>query len=204
MNGGKREPHEERTLIVLKPDAVQRSLVGEIVKRLEQTGLKLVAMKMLRATEDQCTRHYEKDDEWFQTKGANIVKDLEAHGRPVEKEAIEYGRDIIRLMVKYMTASPVLAMVIEGNEAVAVAKKLAGSTEPKTSDVGTIRGDYTIDSYAHAAYEDRGVRNLVHCSDSVAEAEREIPIWFTEEEIMRYVTAGERIMYDVNFDSKPE
>lgn len=199
-----REPHEERALIVLKPDTIQRSLVGEIVGRLERVGLKITAMKMLIPTEEQLIKHYNKDDEWFQKKGANIVKDLESHGRPVEKEAIEYGRDIIRLMVTYMTAAPCVALIVQGNQAVAVAQKLTGSTEPTTSDVGTIRGDFTIDSYAHSSYENRGVRNLVHCSDSVEEAEREIALWFNDEEVLDYVTAQERIMYDVNFDGKKD
>jgi nucleoside-diphosphate kinase len=199
-----RKPHQERTLVILKPDAVQRSLMGEIVKRFEQVGLKFTAMKMLVPTDEQLERHYNKDDEWFLSKGERIVNDLKAHGLPVEKEPIEYGRDIIKLMVKYMTAAPVLAMIVEGNAAIAVATKLGGSTEPATSDVGTIRGDYTIDSYPHASFENRGVRNLIHCSDSVEEAEREIALWFDESEIMDYVTAQERIMYDVDFDGITE
>ncbi len=104
-----------------------------------------------------------------------------------------------------MSASPVVAMVWEGNQAVAVIKKLVGSTEPASSDVGTLRGDYTVDSYSHAAYEDRAVRNLIHCSDMVDEAEREIALWFTEEsDVMNYVTAQEAIMYDVNLDGHGE
>lgn len=199
-----RQPHQERTLVILKPDAIQRSLMGEIVKRFEQVGLKFTAMKMLLPTEDQLIKHYNKDDAWFLSKGERIVADLKAHGLPVDKEPIEYGKDIINLMVKYMTAAPVLAMIVEGNEAVRVAAKLAGSTEPATSDVGTIRGDYTIDSYGHASFENRGVRNLIHCSDSVIEAEREIALWFEEDDIMRYATAQERIMYDVDFDGITE
>jgi nucleoside-diphosphate kinase len=195
-----REPHQERTFVILKPDTVQRSLMGEVIKRFEQTGLKCTAMKMFVADEARLFKHYNKDDAWFLKKGANIVENLKTHGKPVEKEPIEYGKDIIRANAQYMSAGPVVAMVWEGNQAVAVIKKIVGSTEPSTSDVGTIRGDFTIDSYAHSAYEDRAVRNLIHCSDEPAEAEREIELWMKEEEIMNYVTAQERIMYDVNFD----
>ena len=195
-----RQPHQERTLVLLKPDAVQRSLVAEIVKRVEQVGLKIVAMKMFVPTEEKLMEHYNKDDAWFLSKGERIVKEREEMGLPVEKEAIEYGKDIIRKMVTYMTAAPVVGFIVEGNQSIAVVTKLVGPTEPATSDVGTIRGDYTIDSYAHANIEERGVRNLIHCSDAVEEAEREIKLWFTEDEIMEYVTAQERIMYDVNFD----
>jgi nucleoside-diphosphate kinase len=103
-----------------------------------------------------------------------------------------------------MTAGPVVAMILEGNKAVSMVTKVVGTTEPSTSDVGTIRGDYTLDSYSHATFENRAVRNLVHQSESPAEAEREIAIWFNDSEVMNYVTAQERIMYDVNFDGTKE
>jgi len=201
----KKYPHQERTFVILKPDTAQRSLMGEVIGRFEKTGLKCTAMKMFMADEARLFKHYNKDDVWFLSKGENIVKSLEAQGRPVDKEPIEYGKDIIRANAKYMSASPVVAMVWEGNQAVAVIKKLVGSTEPASSDVGTLRGDYTVDSYSHAAFEDRAVRNLIHCSDMVEEAEREIAIWLTDEsEVMKYKTAQESIMYDINFDGKPE
>lgn len=200
----KKHPHQERTFVILKPDTVQRSLIGEVVKRFEQTGLKCTAMKMFVPDEESLLKHYHKSEEWFLKKGTNIVNDLMAQNLPIEKEPIEYGRDIIRTVVKYMTAGPVIAMVLEGNQAVAVVTKIVGTTEPSTSDVGTIRGDYTIDSYGHASYENRAVRNLIHCSDAVSEAEREIAIWFDEDEIMNYSTAQERIMYDINNDGTPE
>lgn len=200
----KKYPHQERTFVILKPDTVQRSLIGEVIKRFEKTGLKCTAMKMFVPTEEKLIQHYNKSEEWFLKKGTNVVNDLMAQGLPIEKEPIEYGRDIIRTIVKYMTAAPVIAMVWEGNQAVNVVTKLVGTTEPSTSDVGTVRGDYTIDSYGHASFENRAVRNLVHCSDAVSEAEREIAIWFTEDEIMKYTTAQERIMYDVNLDGSKE
>lgn len=179
----------------MKTDAVQRSLVGEIIKRFEQTGLKIVAMKMLNAEESQLLDHYNKDDAWYEKKGNGIVEDLKNMGKPVEKEAIEYGKDIIRTIVKYMQESPIVAIVLEGNQATAVVTKIVGTTEPTTSDVGTIRGDYTLDSFAHATYENRAVRNLVHQSESPAEAEREIAIWFDDGEIMEYTSAQEHILY---------
>lgn len=198
-----RQPHQERTFVMLKPDAVQRGLIGDIIKRFEATGLKCSALKMFDADEERLFKHYNKDEAWFLKKGTGIVENLEKQGLPVEKEAIEYGKDIIRANANFMMSAPVVAMVWEGNQAAAVIKKLVGSTEPSTSDVGTVRGDYTVDSYAHAAVEDRAVRNLIHCTDpedGPEEAEREIALWFDEAEIMGYTTAQERIMYDVNFD----
>lgn len=197
-------PHQERSLVLLKPDTVQRSLVGEVIKRFENTGLKISAMKMIVPTEAQLLTHYNKDDAWYQRKGEGIVVELTEQGKEITKEPAEYGRDIILTIVRYMTAAPVVAMILEGNKAVSVVTKIVGTTEPSTSDVGTIRGDYTLDSYSHATFENRAVRNLVHQSESPEEAEREIAIWFNDSEVMNYVTAQERIMYDVNFDGTKE
>lgn len=199
-----RKPHEERTLVILKPDTVQRSLIGEVIRRFERTGLKFTAMKMFVPTEKDLMTHYNKDEAWFLKKGNRIIEDLTSHNLPVEKDALEYGKDIIRTIVHYMTAAPVIALVLEGNQAVAVVTKLVGTTEPSTSDVGTIRGDYTVDSYGHSSYENRAVRNLIHCSESPEEAEREIAIWFKDDEIMQYVTAQERIMYDIDLNGSNE
>jgi nucleoside-diphosphate kinase len=190
----------ERTFVMMKPDAVQRSLIGEVIGRFERVGLKMVGIKMVVADEKRLWDHYNKDDAWFESKGARIVENRKAAGLPVEKEAIEYGRDIIGALVKYMTAGPVVQMVWQGNQAVAVVTKLVGSTEPATSDVGTIRGDYTTDSYALSNIDDRAVRNLIHCSDEVGTAEREIGLWFTEDELIKYRTIQEQILLDVNLD----
>jgi len=197
-------PKKERTLVILKPDAVQRGLVGEIIKRIEQTGLKLVALKLALASEDQLWQHYNKDEEWFIKKGKRIIEDRQAAGLSVDKEALEYGKDIIAALIKFMTASPVIPMVWEGNQAVGIVKKLVGSTEPLGSEAGTIRGDYTLDSYALASFDDRAVRNLIHCSDIVEEAEREISLWFNPEELLNYRLIAEQILYDVNLDGLKE
>lgn len=197
-------PKKEKTFVILKPDAVQRGLMGEIINRFERAGLKMIALKMIMATEQQCWDHYNKNEEWFLKKGANIIKNREDLGMPVEKDAMEYGKDIIRALVKFMTAGPIVPMIFEGNQAVGIVKKLVGGTEPLTSEVGTIRGDYTLDSYELSSYDDRAVRNLIHCSDMSEEAEREIKIWFDESEILSYRLVSEGILYDINLDGIKE
>ena len=194
----------ERTLVILKPDAVQRGLIGEVINRIEKTGLKLVALKMTMATEDQLWVHYNKDDAWFLKKGEMALKEREAAGMSIDKEAIEYGKDIVRALVKFMTCGPIVPMIFEGNQAAGIVKKLVGSTEPLSSDAGTLRGDYTIDSYGLANVDERAVRNLIHCSDPAEDANREIPIWFQPEEILSYRLIAEQILYDVNLDSIKE
>lgn len=197
-------PKKERTFVILKPDAIQRGLIGEIINRFEKSGLKLIALKMIMATEDQCWQHYNKDEEWFLKKGANIIKNRQDLNLPVEKEAIEYGKDIVRALVKFMTVSPIIPMIFEGNQAVGIVKKIVGGTEPLTSAVGTIRGDYTLDSYELSSFDNRAVRNLVHCSDQPLEAEREISLWFKNNEIINYRLIAEEILYDVNLDGLSE
>ena len=191
---------KKRSFVILKPDTVQRSLIGELISRLERTGLKMTAMKMILATEDQCWKHYNKNEEWFLSKGERVVENRQKAGLAIEKDAIEYGRDIIRALVNFMTCGPIIVMIFEGNQAIGIVKKIVGGTEPLSSDVGTIRGDFTLDSYELSNLDNRAVRNLIHCSDEVAEAEREISLWFSPEEIIKYRLISEQILYDVNLD----
>ncbi len=196
----KMHPKYERTFVILKPDAVQRTLMGEVLKRIERTGLKAVGMKMIVATRDQAAAHYGKDDAWCEKVGGRIIGDIEREGGKAEKSALLYGQEILNGLLGFLTSSPIVIMAFEGNQAVGVVKKLVGGTEPLTSDVGTIRGDFTSDSYEIAGIDVRAVRNLVHCSDQVSEAERELKVWFKEGELIKYTHVGERMLYDVNMD----
>ncbi len=191
---------KQKTFVLIKHDGVQRSLIGEIVKRIERTGLKIVAMKMFVPDRERAIVHYGKDDVWCQEKGQRIVDNLKKEGKEPQKSAVEYGRDIVEALLKYITLGPVVALVIEGNESVGIVKKLVGGTEPLTSDVGTIRGDLTLDSYDASNMQGRAVRNLIHCTDKPEEAEKEINIWFKPEEIISYRLIQEQILYDVNID----
>jgi nucleoside-diphosphate kinase len=195
------QSHKEQTFVIVKPDGVQRNLIGEIVKRFERSGLKLAAMKMVVPGEEKLLKHYSKDDTWYTDKGNKVVQNLEKRGLKPEKPAIEYGKDIIRALVSFMSSGPAVMMVWEGNQAMAVVKKLVGDTEPTTSDIGTIRGDYTLDSYAKANEDNRAVRNLIHCTDpadGAGESKREIGIWFDSSEIINYRHVQEAILYDPN------
>lgn len=166
-----KHPKEERTFVAIKPDGIQRSFVGEIIKRLERVGLKLVALKMLVAKEEQINKHYSKLDE-----------------------------KIRRHLVKYMTSGPIVAMVWQGAHSVKLVRKIIGGTEPISSDVGTIRGDFVLDSFAVSDTDGRAVRNLIHASGNIEEAEEEIKHWFSPQEIVSYRLVVEEILYDVNLD----
>jgi nucleoside-diphosphate kinase len=194
-------PKKEQTYVMVKPDGVQRSLVGEVISRIERTGLKLVALKMLVPTREQSAEHYGKDDAWCEKVGARTIESMKTAGAEPKKTALEYGREVLEGLYDFLTAGPVVAMVWEGNQAVGVVKKIVGGTEPLSSDVGTIRGDLTVDSYEIANIDGRAVRNLIHCSDEKEEAKREIAIWFSsDKDVVSYKHINERMLYDVNLD----
>ena len=193
-------PKKERSFVAIKHDGVQRSLVGEIIGRIERTGLKIVALKMFVPDMKRAVEHYGKDDVWYESKGKRMIETLKANGETPTKNAIEYGKEIIQHVLKYITAGPIVAMVVEGNQAVGIVKKLVGGTEPLTSDVGTIRGDYTLDSYNLTDVDGRAIRNLIHCTDKIEEAEKEINLWFLPDELINYRSIQEQILYDVNLD----
>ena len=194
-------PKEERTLVIIKPDGIQRSLVGEIIKRYERVGLKLVGMKMLVPQENKVEQHYLLDPEWKRKVGEKAIESYQKKGmEPPSKNPIEVGDRVVAGLKKYLTAGPVVAMVWEGAHAVEIVRKLTGGTEPRSSDVGTIRGDFVLDSYQMGDSDGRAVRNLIHASGSVQEAEAEIAHWFAKEELVNYKIVQEKILYDVNLD----
>ncbi len=194
-------PKKERTLVVLKPDALQRTLIGEIIGRYEKMGLKLTAIKMLVPKADFIEKHYTLDPQWRTVTGLKTIKGYQDKGlTPPSMDPLEITAKILKGLITYMTAGPVVAMVWEGAHAVKIVRKMTGSTEPLSSDVGTIRGDYVLDSYQMSDVDSRAVRNLVHASGSVAEAEMEIPHWFDANEITNYKLIAEQMLYDVNLD----
>lgn len=179
----------ERTLVILKPDAVRRGLVGEIISRFERAGLKIVAMKMVWARPEDVERFYPSSDEWYSSAGSKLLRSyrelgIDPKSRLGTDDPVELGKLIKRRLVEYMTSGPIVVMVLAGNRAVEVVRKLVGPTAPHSAPPGTIRGDFSIDSPDLAAEEGRVVFNLVHASDSVQEAEREIAFWFRREEII--------------------
>jgi len=194
-------PKSERTFVAVKPDGVQRSLIGEMISRLEKVGLKLVAMKMLVADEAHIEKFYTLDPNWRRVTGEKTIQGYISKGlKPPIDDPLKVTEVILRNLKKYMASGPVIVMVWEGAHAVKIVRKLVGGTEPLTSDIGTIRGDYVLDSYSMSDADNRSVRNLIHASGSVEEANGEIEHWFTPEEVINYRLVQEEIIYDVNLD----
>ena len=193
---------KEQTLVVVKPDGVQRGLIGEIIQRYERAGLKLMALKFLIPTPDMIQQHYLVDPGWIVKRGTKTIQAYKDKGLvPPETDPQKSGQNVLDVLKKYLSSGPVVAMVWRGMNAVKIVRKITGdSAEPLSNDVGTIRSDFTIDSYAAADTDGRAVRNLVHNSGSTEDAEKEIALWFKPEELIEYRLINESILYDVNLD----
>jgi len=160
----------EQTLVLFKPDALQRGLVGEILTRFERVGLRIVGTKMLAPDSQHYYKHYEE------------IGTLKTRA----------GDKIFDITLQMMSEGPVIAMVFEGVEAVALVRKMVGATEPKSSAPGTIRGDYSHMSYGYADNEEKGIPNLIHASGDSEEAVKEIAHWFTDDELFDYEALHEK------------
>jgi nucleoside-diphosphate kinase len=191
-------PKTERTLVIIKPDGVQRTLIGEIIQRYERVGFKLQGMKLLVPTPEKARDHYMVGgEEWLESVGTKAAAAYEKKGmKSPFATPRENGMAILETNAKYLSAGPVVAMVWQGAHAVEVMRKITGGTEPRSSDVGTIRGDFMLDSYMMADTDGRSIRNLIHASGSPEEAEKEIPIWFDKSEIFEYRLLQEAILYE--------
>jgi nucleoside-diphosphate kinase len=174
----------EKTFLMIKPDGIKRGLVGEIFYRLERVGLKLVAARMILATEKQAKENYPGTADWMIKMGEKTLANYNSNIEAVEKDlgtsnALEIGTNIYEALVRYLTEGPVIITVWEGNHAVKVVEKIVGRTDPTTADLGSIRSDYGFDSAQFAVKSGRIVfRTLIHRSDSAEEAKREIEHWF--------------------------
>jgi nucleoside-diphosphate kinase len=162
--------HIERTLILFKPDAVQRGVIGEILTRFERVGLKIVGTKMISPDRDHYYKHYEEIGQVITRRGEKVFDNV----------------------LDTMNEGPVIAMVLEGIEAVELVRKLVGSTEPKSSAPGTIRGDFSHMSYGYGDAQDKGIPNLIHASGDKDDAAKEIPHWFSDAELFDYSVLNEK------------
>ncbi len=194
------DPRHERTLILIKPDGIQRALSGTILARFEQVGLKIVGLKMARAQRGVLERHYPADEGWVRTVGGKTREAFESYGLDVRTmmgtdDPAEIGRQVRGWLIDFMQTTPVIAAVLEGVHAVSVARKIVGKTLPVFAEPGTIRGDFSADAPTVANAGRRPVRNLIHASGTVEEAEHEIALWFAPGELHAYRRADEEVMF---------
>ena len=178
----------EQTLILIKPDGVKRQLIGEIIKRFEESNLKVCALKMTWPDKELAEKHYPLDEEWAKQAFEKTKKVAEEEGRKLEfSDHLEFGETLQKWLVDFITESPIIAMTIKGPNAIISVRKIVGATEPCKADLGTIRKDFASEeSYEKANSAKRCLRNLIHASDSIENAEREINVWFLDNEVHKY------------------
>lgn len=186
---------KEKTLVLIKPDGVQRGLVGEILARFEKCGLKIVGMKMMYPTEKLAGDHYIADENWLQTVGEKQKEAYAKKGISIDAPERELGLKVRDQLIDFLTMSPIMAFVLEGHNAVKHVRKMVGSTSPADAAPGTIRGDFSFDSYALADVSKRPIQNLIHASGEIEEAQREIPLWFEKSEIHEWDRIDESLLY---------
>ena len=186
----------ERTLAIIKPDGIQRGLVGEIVGLFEKAGLKIVGMKLVWPDKKLVGEHYADDEDYLTGVGEKALVNAKEKGVEMKETALEIGQRVRESNIRYISTGPVLAFVLEGNTAVQSVRNMIGGTNPLTADIGTIRGDLTIDDFMQSDAESRSVRNLMHASGDVDEANREIPLWFEKSELFEYQTVMDKVLHD--------
>lgn len=190
----------ERTLVVLKPDAVQRGIVGDLIARFEKTGLKIIGVKMFVPPKSLLDEHYPASrTEFVKGLGERTLEsyaeagiDATQHFKDVDP--LKIGHEVRNWLVDFMTSAPVLAMVLEGPHAIEIVRKIRGHTLPQKANPGTITGDYSFDSSGFANTGKRPIRNLVHASGNIEEAEFEIDLWFKPKELFEYDTIHHKFM----------
>jgi len=193
-------PKEEKTVLIIKPDGVKRGLVGEIISRIEKRGLKIIALQMIWAEKEQIDNHYPKDEAWIRRLGEKTLKNYKDFGlNPIEElgtdDPLEIGKKVRGWLIDYMTSGPLVKMVVKGIHAIAMVRKIVGSSMPAEAEMGTIRGDFSVDDATAANRDKRAIHNLVHASENEKEAEHELNFWFAPEEIHDYKRAEEDIMF---------
>ena len=185
----------ERTLIAIKPEAIQRQLIGEFTTKFEKRGLKLIACKMLAPNKELIEKHYPDDENWYLATGTKTLKNYQERGVKVTIGPIEIAKIVHQRLIDHFLNRPMILMIWEGPHAIALGRKTAGATNPLIADIGSIRGDYSLESYELADDIERAAHTLVHASENSSEAEREIKIWFKDNEIYDYDLITETVFY---------
>lgn len=188
-------PKEERTFVLIKPDAVRKGLIGEVIRRFEQRDLKVIALDMFQASRKEMDTHYPKDEKWIRRLGEKTAATYAKYGFDVKKDfgtndLLRVGKAVRGWLIDFMTSAPMVKMALQGVHAVDMVRKITGPTMPYLAEMGTIRGDFSADSPAVANAERRAVYNLIHASETPEEARHEIKHWFPGQKIHSYKRFG--------------
>lgn len=193
-----KHPREEKTLVLIKPDAVKRGLIGEIISRFETRGLKIIGLKMVHGSKKDFDNHYPKGKEWIANLGNRTVETYKKYNYNLKsdfgsEDPFKIGQIFRNWLIDFMSSGPVVKILIEGVHAIDVVRKIIGDTQPHFAATGTIRGDFSVDAAAAANKSGRAVHNLIHASGNKDEARNEIMLWFNPDEVCDYKRVEELI-----------
>ncbi len=182
---------KERTLVLIKPDGVERKLIGKIIARFERNGLRIIGLGLVKPNKNLIDKHYPKDKNWIENLGSNFIRSCEENNLKFDlkkdlgvNDVYQLGLLVRKWLIDFMSSGPIVKIALEGNHAVEVVRKIVGPTLPYKAPPGTIRGDFAIDSPIVANLEKRALKNLIHASGNLKEAEYELKLWFKKEELI--------------------
>lgn len=188
-------PKEEKTFVMIKPDGVRKGLIGEIIKRMEQRDLKIIALEMFQPTHKEIDNHYPTTEKWLTRIGQRTAATYDQYGHNIKRDfpssdPVKVGKTVRKWLVDYMVSAPLVKMVVQGVHAVDMVRKIIGDTMPYSAQIGTVRGDYSADSAISANMDHRAIFNLIHASETPAEAKHEIQHWFGKKGVFKYKRFG--------------
>jgi len=191
---------KQRALLIIKPDGVQRGLIGKIIKRFEQVGLTITGLKFQWADPAKIKAHYPETEAWFKKVGERTLTNYAKKGLDAKKvfqtdDPVSIGETVKGWLIKYLQESPLFFCVVEGYDCIEIVRKISGNTIPMLAAPGTIRGDFSHDTIDLANEQNRPLRNIIHASDTVQDGEKEVNLWFKPEELFSYERADEKIMF---------
>jgi len=193
---------KQKALLIIKPDGVQRGLIGQIMARFEKAGLKIIGLKFEWADKGKVIAHYPETEAWFKKVGERTLTNYAKKGLDAKKvfktdDAVAIGKIVKGWLITYFQESPVFLAVVEAYDCIEIVRKLSGNTIPVLAAPGTIRGDFSHDTIDLANEQNRPLRNIIHASDTPEDGEKEVNLWFAPDELFDYELAGEKFMYSV-------
>ncbi len=191
---------KQKALLIIKPDGVQRGLIGKIIKRFELVGLTVIGLKFYWAEKEKIIAHYPETEAWFKKVGERTLTNYAKKGLDAKKvfntdDPILIGKTVKKWLIDYLQESPLFFAVVKGYDCIEIIRKLSGNTIPLLAAPGTIRGDFSHDTIDLANEQNRPLRNIIHASDSIEDGEKEVNLWFTKEELFDYKRADEEFMF---------
>ena len=191
---------QEKTVVIIKPDGVKRGLIGEIITRAEKRGLKIISLEMFQATEQQINSHYPQDEKWIKRLGEKTLSNYKKYGFNAKEELgtedpLKIGKMVRGWLIDFMVSGPMVKMIVQGIHSIDMVRKIVGGSMPSQAEMGTIRGDFSVDDATAANKDQRAIHNIIHASETPEEAEHELGFWFAAEDIFDYKRAEEDIMF---------